>query len=100
MKSVGIILTWLDLEGENAFEEEMKLQSHISSLIGIYVARLAGAKSLQLKEEFVCICSIAPAVRMPKEGLRSLKKRPWPLLDVLQPTRKVFFSFKSKLLFL
>lgn len=55
-------------ERERALEGEIKLQSHISSLIGIHVARLARAKSLQLRKS-LCVCAHLCVL---KEGLRSL----------------------------
>ena len=68
----------------------MKLQSHISSLIGIYIVGSVGAKS-PVAEEDLLLCRHAC---VPEEGLRSKgsknkKKRP----------KGFFFSFKYKLLF-
>lgn len=79
------------------FEGEMELQSHISSLIGIYIARLARANALQLwKAVRVCLCvhrtagvDVCVSVCQRKgcdhfHPASTEKKRTLLLLDVLQ----------------
>lgn len=102
MKSVGALLTSLDgVRGrarERAFAGEMKLQSHISSLIGIHVARLAKAKISAAEEEFVCVRAglfLHMHACVPKEGLslRKKKKRHSLFWMFFSQAKKVFFSF-------